>query len=121
MRYRERVRIEVATREQGPTGELLDAAWTALPGLESVPAMILVGTRAPQVLERLGAQMTVVDDSREVVIEGRHPEITPEMRIVDRSGTPFRIADASVSRIRAKTILWAHRFTPGIDPPAVGS
>lgn len=111
MRYRERVTVQVPTQIRSRKGAVTNT-WADVDDLTDLPATIV-----PSVVEQRGAEMIVVQDRYDVVLAGRHPDITPNMGVLDGLGRLYQIEQIDPLLGGRQTRLVARL----VDSPAEGS
>lgn len=111
MRFRERVAIQQPTRTQDAAGAVIET-WTNVPGLESVPATIVMATRMRASGEQRDPQKVWVEDQFDVILAGFWPSITTLMRVVADDGREFDITSVAPTLGRRRTVIQSKIVTP---------
>lgn len=77
MRFRQRVAIQAPTEVRSASGDV-SYTYETVTGLESVPANVQATTN-----EQRGERLTVLTDLFAIDLAGHHPEVVPEMIVLD--------------------------------------
>ena len=102
MRHRTRVAL------QAPV-EVRDAAGGVAYEWQTVPALAdLAATVMPAVEETRDAELVTVEDRYDIVLAGHHPEIRPEMVVLDGSAV-YDILRVAPTLGRRETVLVARQ------------
>ncbi len=102
MRYRTRVAIQAPTEVRDPAGGV-SHAYETVPDLTSVAATIM-----PAVEETRDPELVTVEDRFDIVLAGHHPEVRPEMVVLDGLAV-YDIVRVAPTLGRRETVLVAQR------------
>lgn len=78
MLFVQRVAIQAPVLEQDETGQELITSYENVAGKDNLPARIV-----PVTDERRQERMTVITDRFDVLLGGYHPDLTPDMYVLD--------------------------------------
>lgn len=114
MRFRERVAIQQPVRTKSPTGQTLHGSFADVAELADVAAVIDPAPLLRGGEEMHTADMTVVEETYQVVLAGYFPQITSDMQVLAGDGTEYEVmgAQAQRHRRRPRTIVLARRISP---------
>ncbi len=102
MRYRTRVAIQAPIEIRDPAGGV-SHAYETIPELTAVAATVV-----PAVEETLGPDMVTVEDRYEIVLAGHHPEVRPQMVVLDGLAV-YDIVRVAPTLGRRETVLVARQ------------
>jgi hypothetical protein len=102
MRYRTRVAIQAPVEVRDPSGGVTQS-YETIDALASVAATIM-----PAVEESRAPDLVTVEDRFEIVLAGHHPEVRPEMVVLDGLAV-YDIVRVAPTLGRRETVLVAQR------------
>jgi hypothetical protein len=102
MRYRTRVAIQSSVEVRDPAGGVTHTHVT-VPGLASVAATIV-----PAVDETRDPDLVTIEDRFDIVLAGHHPQIRPEMVVLDGIAV-YDIVRVAPTLGRRETVLVARK------------
>jgi hypothetical protein len=102
MRHRTRVAVQAPVEVRDPAGGVA-YEWETIPALADVAATVV-----PAVEERRDAEMVTVEDRYDIVLAGHHPEVRPEMVVLDGIAV-YDIVRVAPTLGRRETVLVARQ------------
>jgi hypothetical protein len=106
MRYRTRVAIQAAVEVRDPAGGV-SHIYETIPELADVAATIV-----PAAEESRDPDLVAVEDRYDIVLAGHHPQVRPEMVVLDGHAV-YDIVRVAPTLGRRETVLVAQRVALG--------